>query len=248
MACSTDPDELVRVIDAQNGRAFRLAHRILGDSDEAADEVQDACTRAVRAMRSDTAKVRDADRYGEWFLRIVRNAAVDRYRGRAHQPIASLDEIGVVRFARDGDSPAEASERLERRADVLRTLLALTDAQRTALTFRECQGASYAEVGARLGLGEGATTMLLARARASFRRAYPRLLSGHVRVGCPRLAVELAALLDDDSPVDWTATERHVASCRQCQHDLRTLRRSEDDRRRSRHAIDRSGLTAAAVS
>src|SRR5206468_5759207 len=94
-----------------------------------------------------------------------------------------------------------------------------------ALTLREYQGLSYAEIGALLDLDLGATTALLYRARASFRAAYEGVSAQAQPVGCPELAPLLSAMLDQELEPDiWRRVDHHLAGCRRCRRELRQLR------------------------
>ena len=108
----------------------------------------------------------------------------------------------------------------------MRALLTLPDNQRAALTLREYEGLSYAEIGEMLGLDVGATTALLYRARASFREAYEGVSAQGGPVGCPELAPLISAMLDQElAPDIWSHVEGHLAGCLRCRRELRQLRR-----------------------
>src|SRR3712207_5794327 len=170
-----DDEELGRLLDAHGQRAFNLAYRLLRRREDAADAVQEAAMRAVRAIRGGSAAPRDPDRFGGWFLRIVSNVALDQLRDHARGSATPLGDRAMEVPASYGSQPGQEVERREERNEVLRALLALPASQRAALTLREYQGLSYDEIGEQLGLNRAATTTLLFRARTSFREAYEGL-------------------------------------------------------------------------
>ncbi len=166
-----DEQELGALLDAHRRTAFNLAYRLLGGSEDAADAVQEAFLRAVRAMRGGSAAPREPERFRAWLLRIVSNVAVDQLRLRARTSTEPLGELDRAIAAGDRGQPASELDRREQRGSVLRALLSLPATQRAALTLREYQGLSYEEISRELGLTQAATTMLLFRARESFRVA-----------------------------------------------------------------------------
>jgi RNA polymerase sigma-70 factor (ECF subfamily) len=96
--------------------AYRLAGYILGDATEAQDAVQDALVKAWRNWSS----LRDSDRFGPWFDRIVVNVCRDRLRRHRTLRMVDLDEAFGVEsddaFAAmlAGDEVAAAVARLSR--------------------------------------------------------------------------------------------------------------------------------------
>jgi RNA polymerase sigma-70 factor (ECF subfamily) len=70
--------------DAELDGAYRLAGVILGDSWQAEDATHDAVVQAWLRFGS----LRDRDRFGAWFQRILVNVCRDRLRERARKPIA----------------------------------------------------------------------------------------------------------------------------------------------------------------
>src|SRR5262245_12887866 len=70
--------------DAELDRAYRLAGVILGDRWQAEDATHDAFVQAWLRFGS----LREADRFGAWFQRILVNVCRDRLREKARRPIA----------------------------------------------------------------------------------------------------------------------------------------------------------------
>ena len=73
--------------DAELDGAYRLAGVILGDPWQAEDATHDAVVQAWLRYGS----LRDPDRFGAWFQRILVNGCRDRLRQRSRRPIVVLD-------------------------------------------------------------------------------------------------------------------------------------------------------------
>ena len=222
-----DEHELGELLDAHRRDAYNLAYRLLGRPEDAADAVQDAFLRAVRAIRGNGAAPREPERFRSWLLRIVSNVAVDQLRLQARATTEPIDDLEQVIAASDRGQPAYELDRREQRGSILRALLSLPATQRAALTLREYRGLSYDEIGKELGLTQAATTMLLFRARAAFRQAYEGTTAQAGSVGCPELAPLLSAMLDGELDRDvWQGVDQHLKRCGRCRRELRGLRRS----------------------
>lgn len=68
--------------------AFRVAYRIMGDPDSAADATQDAFINAYKKLYH----FKDGN-FKAWLLRIVTNRCYDILKSRKRRPQSSLDEI-----------------------------------------------------------------------------------------------------------------------------------------------------------
>jgi RNA polymerase sigma-70 factor (ECF subfamily) len=226
-ALAGDQDALGRLLASHQQLAYSVAFRLLGSDADAADAVQEAFLLAVRAMRGDDARPRDAQHFGPWFVRIVTNVALQRLRRRPRLSPLSVDELVDQLPAQGRDEPSEEVERREIRGDVLRALLALPDMQRAVLTLREYEDLSYEEIAESLGTSRMAVQMLLFRARRNFRAAYEGVAARSRLIGCPELAPLLSSLLDREiAPRSWPALTLHLAHCSHCRNELAELRKA----------------------
>ena len=177
---STQSDErLVDLVRAGSDPAFeaiveryrralmRYVSRLL-PPERAEDVVQQAFVKAYEAMRRNAAELN----LRPWLYRIAHNGALNalRDRGLGH---AELDERidGVER-------PDQAFERSVGLREVLVAVQALPERQRDAILLRELEGRSYEEIGATLGVTDGAVRQLLNRARNSLRAAAAFVVPG----------------------------------------------------------------------
>lgn len=141
---------------ARDVYAFLLS--LSRDPHWAEDLMQDTFLRATRSLpgyRGGSSRA--------WLLAIARTTFLDAARRRTPDPRDHLDS-----------APWHDPDTAERLAvqDVLRQLPQI---QRAALVLRDQLGLEYAEVGYALDRSEGASRVLVHRARAAFRARYERL-------------------------------------------------------------------------
>jgi len=97
-------DALARRIQLELDRSYRLARAILLDDVEAEDAVQDACLVAWQRGAS----LRDQDRFGAWFGRILINGCRDRLRRRQRQQVRAIALQAGWQGEAGGPNPADA--------------------------------------------------------------------------------------------------------------------------------------------
>ncbi|MEM8654017.1 MAG: RNA polymerase sigma factor [Pseudomonadota bacterium] len=151
-------------------RAHAQAYRLLGETAEAEDVVQEAMLRLWRIApewRSGEAQV------STWLYRVVANLCTDRLRKRRRSGVA-LEEVAEPADPAQG---VEARLQDDARHAALRAAIAdLPERQRLALTMRHFDGASNPEIAAALGVSVEAAESLTARAK----RALAHALKGRV--------------------------------------------------------------------
>lgn len=145
-------DELVR---RHRQRMWAVALRTLGDPEEAADAVQDACLSAFRAAHG----YRGEAKVSTWLHRIVVNACLDRLRRRAARPTVPLPAAPLA-------DPHDRLAERETGLDVQRALAQLPEEQRLALVLVDLEGLSVDEAAAALAVPSGTVKSRCSRGRA----------------------------------------------------------------------------------
>ena len=171
------PDEAALVVRVQHGdreafdelarrharRAFAIAYRILRQTQDAEDLVQDAFIAALDAIASF-----DPSRpFAPWFFKIVVNRALNAASARStrerHVTVVHLWNNDVVAVELD---PAERSDIRDR---FQRALAALPQQQRLIVEMSDIDGRSSTEIGEMLDLPRGTVRWHLHQARKTLR-------------------------------------------------------------------------------
>jgi RNA polymerase sigma factor (sigma-70 family) len=110
----------------------------------------------------------------------------------------------------------------EQQSLVRRCSAMLTGRQRRALTLREVEGHSYAEIGSDLGIGTDAVAQVISRARVRLRVAVRR---AHVDLDqlapeCRSMLAPLSDYLDGHAAKSSGEIEAHLAQCASCRRTL----------------------------
>jgi RNA polymerase sigma-70 factor (ECF subfamily) len=165
------------LVQRYQGRAYRLALRIMGDEDLAQDVVQEAFLKAYGSL----GRFEGRSKFYTWLYRLVFNLCIDskrRDRSAGHvewseeQPLEPAPEAGAAGY---GDpriaTPSGALERKELRELMAQAIEALPEDARRTLVLREVDGLSYAEIARSLGVPKGTVMSRLHYARRRVRAA-----------------------------------------------------------------------------
>ncbi len=151
---------------------YRLAFRMLGDAESAADLTQEVFIRAYERLRT----LRDGQAFHAWLTRLAANMAHDALRRR--KPAAfSLDapppgaEAGSEwPLPHDGPNAEALVLRAELAERLQRVLLTLSAEHRAVVILHHLEGLPVEEIGSILQIPIGTVKSRLARARAELRR------------------------------------------------------------------------------
>jgi RNA polymerase sigma-70 factor (ECF subfamily) len=164
---------------------YRCAFRLLGNSADAEDAVQDALLAAYKHID----EFRGQAQMTTWLTTIVRNSALMYLRKRPRQIYLSLDEPKGEEekyFVWEGladirPTPEEEFHNSELSAHLQKCAVRLSPALRRTFQLRVLMGFSIFETARILGLPHGTVKAQLARARAKIRRHLPPSLAPRSR-------------------------------------------------------------------
>jgi RNA polymerase sigma-70 factor, ECF subfamily len=174
--------ELVRRYQAA---VWGTVHRILGNSSENEDAVQEVFLRAFTALHKFDLKLP----FGPWVMRIATNYCIDqlrRRRNRKTQLWSELNEYDQEKLLKDlsqnRDWESSGMEGTEGYARVAQALLdGLNPKYRAAFVLREVEERDYEEVAELLGTSEVAARVRVSRARVELQNKFRAYLSGQKR-------------------------------------------------------------------
>jgi RNA polymerase sigma-70 factor, ECF subfamily len=154
-----------RLVKPEMPGAYRLAGYLLRDEGEAEDAAQEAVARAWESW----SKLRERERFGAWFGRIVSNVCLDRLRQRHGIRVLEISEevAGDVR-ARDAFRDALA------RDEVGRLVQTLPPDQQLVVALRFWRDLPLEEIADRLGVPLGTVKSRLHYAMRSLRKELDR--------------------------------------------------------------------------
>ncbi|MDR0311150.1 MAG: sigma-70 family RNA polymerase sigma factor [Acidobacteriota bacterium] len=168
--------ELVRRYQAA---VWGTAHRLLGNSSEKEDAVQETFLRAFTALGKFDPKYP----FGPWILRIAANYCIDQLRKRKSGKTRLWSELGDLEqerllrdFTRDGGVESSVKSDLESYAEAARSLLdRLNPKYRAAFVLREVEEREYDEVAEILGTTGAAARVRVCRARSELQKKLSEL-------------------------------------------------------------------------
>ncbi len=173
-------DELVRTYSAS---IFHVAYRMLGDTAEASDVVQEIFLKVFRNI--DGFKGEAALK--TWVFKIAFSEILNRLRWwkRRHRfATVSLDDGANgngngYHVVDSGPTPEQVLQSKEQETAIQQALWKLSSDHRSIIVLRDIEGFSYNEIADVLGVSVGTVKSRLARARADLKKSLMRYLSVH---------------------------------------------------------------------
>lgn len=152
------------LVQRYQARLFRYALGMVHDADAAADLVQDGLVKAYASLAS----CRDAERFGAWVFRIVRNRCHDYLKEHRRRDVSLEIESEIA------DTRSATEKEIVRRefGEIVAAALGrLPDTHREAFLLKHVEDLSYEEISSMLEVGISALKMRVARSREFLREA-----------------------------------------------------------------------------
>src|SRR5262245_52716712 len=171
-------DELVRTYSAS---LFHVAYRMLGDSAEASDAVQEIFLKVFRNIGG----FKGEAALKTWVFRIGFSEILNRlrwWRRRHRFATMSLDEqpngsSAGLSLPSPSPSPEQLLQSKEQETAIQQALGRISKDHRSIIVLRDIEGFSYNEIADVLGVSIGTVKSRLARARSDLKKSLMRYLS-----------------------------------------------------------------------
>jgi RNA polymerase sigma-70 factor, ECF subfamily len=171
-------DELVRGYHAS---IFHVAYRMLGDSGDASDVVQEIFLKVFRNING----FKGESSLKTWIFRIAFSEILNRLRWwkrRYRHATVSLDEDQNgnghgYQLSDATPGPEQILQSKEQEQAIQQALKKLSSDHRSIIILRDIEGFSYGEIAQVLGVSIGTVKSRLARARADLKKSLMRYLS-----------------------------------------------------------------------
>jgi len=162
-----DGDALRRLVIRWQPRLGRLAWRLTGEREAAADAVQEAWLAIARGLR----RLDDPARFREWAFRIVSNKCADWLRRRIVRRNAASD---VRAPAGRSDGPPVEADRTDEVARLRAAMAKLPGEQRALLALHYLEGLGLAEIARVFNVPQGTIKSRLFHVRERLRQKLER--------------------------------------------------------------------------
>lgn len=176
---SKDPSYFKALFRRYQNRVFNAAYRILGNTEEAEEVVQETYLK----VHENVGKFRRESTFAAWLFRIAHNSCLDTLRAKQRKrtlfswsfdPQSSTDEDGdamntVTQIADPALTPAESAMMSEQGELVANSLRQLPTTQRTVVVLHDIEGFSYQEISEIVGANIGTVRSRLHYGRQKLR-------------------------------------------------------------------------------
>lgn len=153
-ACAAALPPLSQLYTEHRARALAIARRIVGDTDDAEDVVQDVFVRLARAAPGFGGRAA----WTTWLHRVMVNSSINWLRARKRRERLSLEPQEPL-------TPESLAAGMELERHFGAAMEEINEQQRQVLYLREVRGMSYPEIARLLRIPEGTVKSTLHRAR-----------------------------------------------------------------------------------
>lgn len=169
MAKAGDQQAFGTLLSSHEGRMYNIAYRMMGNSEDAMDMVQEAMIKVYRSLD----RFEGNAQLGTWLYRVTTNTCLDELRRRKLRQTVSLDERAEQGAPAPEDHvfqrPEEAAEGAERRKVLKNAIKKLAPEHQAAIVLRDMQGMSYQDAAKVMDCPVGTMKSRVNRARAALR-------------------------------------------------------------------------------
>lgn len=148
------PEALAALYRRHGPMVYHVAYRFLASEQDAQDVLQDVFAGLPEALRT----YEERNRFPYWLKRLAVRAALMALRARDRRREDRLPD--PASYASKTHDPAPVTDYVATRRAIAR----LSDEQRVVLMLKQVEGYTHAEIGALLGISEGASAARLHRA------------------------------------------------------------------------------------
>lgn len=177
---------------AERARLIRLAYRYLGSRSDAEDVVQDAFMKFTAAT--------DVIHPPGWLARVVTTGAIDLLRRRKSRKEDYVGQWLPEPFP-DGDVPGASDRDIDISFAVMRTLEALSPAERAAFFLHDLYDQDFGTIATLLKRTPASCRKLASRARMTLRNGAPRRAATQTDLARFLAAITAASLSGDVGPL-----------------------------------------------
>lgn len=165
-ASRCDPEAMRQIVERHQDHVYRLAYRLVGDTEVARDVAQDTFLKAFENLGS----MNNGRALGQWLRQITVNLVKDRWKTR--KKTVCLDE-GDPEFPRSRFNPAQDVAVREMGEHIQAALMELPHTYREVFLLKYVEEMCYEEISDLLGISVPAAKVQAHRACKMLRRLLP---------------------------------------------------------------------------
>jgi RNA polymerase sigma-70 factor (ECF subfamily) len=174
------PEQFAAFVTPHLEKLFRVAWRLLRNTADAQDLVQDTCVTACSKFQENAAQ----DSPLPWLLRVMHNRFIDGQRRLSRSPLVSAEETDELdQLPSEEFDPEELAQQYQDERALEQAFLQLNHTQRTLLSLR-AEGYELPEIEAITGIDRKVLSARLNRARVALgQRLIEQKRVAHRRAG-----------------------------------------------------------------